>query len=737
MKIKTVIFVIFMMLFSVSCEWDDVDEANERNNSTLPNGDDIEITDSLPEIKVAVVLPLDNSYRPRFERIAKWALDNIKIATKGIEFKVSPTDLSGIKINIEWFDENVIDAEVLAKELSLRQDISAIIGPMYSSDAQIFALECAKTEMNILLPCTTSSEVVRKFSNKPWFWSFAETDIRQCQVMLEIAKNYCNCNSISLIASNSFYGQTFMNWLPFQCHENGLKFIQSVPYDGDLDRATAEKVMEQSVDGQVILCSPGEVSDILTIQNAVKSKNPKGKVIFSDIAMDPSLLDYGTLFDNSLGIGITADEKSNFLNEYISKYATEPTEGEFQFYDALVLMSLVAADLYNQGFLDAKTENIKNLSIENFYNKKVSDALTRILKPETIDELFLTKWEDIKKIVQNQVYSIRGASGHLDFDKQNNSTVAHSTYQLWTIKDRGFSTIKSIAETPMSIDAWEQEVTKIEEIPTSDVDITYPSLDDKWALLISGSNQWVDYRYQANVLNVYNLLKKQGYPDDHIILIMDDNISNNPNNIHKGMILSYDGVNLYNNVEVDYKLSSLSISDITKILTGQNSEQLPNVINADNDDNIFVYWTGNGSENKLSFDKSYLTNQDFLNLMTEMSQGSKKYRKMLWMVDASNAQSVTQIPENQNIEGVLCVNSSSNKETSLADQCDFDETMAIYLSTRFSKILVEELTKSPNDTYYKIYETLAKYTSGSHVNISNSKNFDNLKSGTISEFVKY
>jgi len=747
-KYIALIVTALMLVSTISCEWDDVEETNRRNNQqnggNSGTGETLDSTDMLPVMKVAVFLPLDNSYRPRFERMAQWALGNIETGTKDLSFAARPNDKRGIKLQIEWYDENTEDADVMSRQLAERDDIMCIIGPMYSSDAHGFGLECAKTGMNVLLPCTTSSEVVRKFASKPFFWSFAETDIRQCQVMLESAKNFVGAKSVSLLAGDSYYGQTFINWLPFEAKERGLELDKIYVYSTDyLSEAEGlvDQVLADSKDGQVIICAPGEVADVMTMQRAVMSSNPKGKVIFSDIAMDPSLLDYGTLFKESLGMGITADPASNFLAEYDAKYGQEPTEGECQFYDALVLMSLVAADLFDQGLLDPATENKKNASTPHFYNQKVSDALTRILKRPgsgaDINELYLTKAEDINSLVSTKLYNLRGASGHIDFDKDNQVSTAHSTYQLWTISDGTFKTQVFYDETGASIDAWESEVSNIEEVSTSDVDITYPTLDSRWALLVAGSTEFSDYRHQSNVLKMYQLLKKQGYPDDHIILIMEDNIANNENNPDQGKVLSHDGSNLYQDVLVDYKPSKISVSDIAKILKGEKSDKLASVIEASSADNILVYWTGNGDQGELSFGSSAFTAADFSSLISSMASGTRKYRKMLWLVDASNAQSVTNIPVSKNIPGVLCINSSTERETSLADQTDFDENMAVYLSTHFTKVLVEELGKSTSRTYYDVYEKLAHKTSGSHVNVSNANKFDNLKKASISEFISY
>ncbi len=742
-RYATMVLAMMVMLMSASCEWDDVDETNAKYQNQDTPGEEV-VVEKLPALKVAVVLPLDNSYRPRFERVAQWAIENIAEATRNHSFPPVPDDLDGLTIEIEWHDENSLDTDQdtrdLARQLANSKDIMCIIGPMYSSNAMYFGLECAKTGMNILLPCTTSAEVVRKFSSKPFFWSFAETDVRQCQVILETAKQHLGANSVTLLAGNSFYGQTFVNWLPFQARENGLELDRIYTFDGDLSQELASRVLAESKENQVIVCVPGDTPDITKIQDAVLSTEHLGKVLFSDIAMDPSLLDLmGNKFENASGIGITADQESDFLNDYISKYGQEPTEGECQFYDALVLMSIVASDLFSQNLNVPEVENYKHFSDASFYNKKVSDALTRILKPASnLNEMFLTKPDDISALISTKMYNLRGASGHIDFDKNHKSSVAHSTYQYWTIKDGKFLTLQTYQESTMSTDAWENAAASVDKIEAADVDIEYPEHEGNWALLLAGSNSWGDYRHQANVLKMYRLLKDKGYPDDHIVLIMEDNIVNDGSNIHSGQLVDASGSNLFEDVEVDYNITKVSAADISAILHGWQSSKISKVINAGPNDNILVYWTGNGSQGQLSMASQQFSNSDFQRLISGMASGSdRKYRKMLWIVDASNAQSVTSIDAASSIPGVLCINSSLARETSLADQTDFDEAMDTYLSTHFTSVLVDELGKSSSLSINSLYERLAVKTSGSHVNVSNAARFDNLSTATLGEFVQY
>ena len=49
---------------------------------------------------------------------------------------------------------------------------------------------------------------------------------------------------------------------------------------------------------------------------------------------------------------------------------------------------------------------------------------------------------------------------------------------------------------------------------------------DHWAVLVAGSNQYYNYRHQADTCHAYQILKKNGIPEDHIIHLAYDDIAN-------------------------------------------------------------------------------------------------------------------------------------------------------------------------------------------------------------------
>ena len=56
-----------------------------------------------------------------------------------------------------------------------------------------------------------------------------------------------------------------------------------------------------------------------------------------------------------------------------------------------------------------------------------------------------------------------------------------------------------------------------------------------WAVLVAGSNGYFNYRHQADICHAYQILRKNGIPDERIIVMMYDDIAHNTNNPTPGM----------------------------------------------------------------------------------------------------------------------------------------------------------------------------------------------------------
>ena len=59
-----------------------------------------------------------------------------------------------------------------------------------------------------------------------------------------------------------------------------------------------------------------------------------------------------------------------------------------------------------------------------------------------------------------------------------------------------------------------------------------------WAVLVSTSRFWFNYRHLANVLSLYRTVKRLGIPDSQIILMLPDDMACNPRNSFPGSVFN-------------------------------------------------------------------------------------------------------------------------------------------------------------------------------------------------------
>ena len=282
----------------------------------------------------------------------------------------------------------------------------------------------------------------------------------------------------------------------------------------------------------------------------------------------------------------------------------------------------------------------------------------------------------------------------------------------------------------------EERAQQEQQLNEEQEDFNYPELKDNWALVIGASDTWDNYRHQADALAIYQMLKRHGYDDDHIILILADNIANDHQNIYPGEVYvrpkgTEGAENVYKDVVVDYRLSDVGIGDLRKILLGERSEKYPIVMDCTEHSNIFIYWCGHGNRGKVAWGSN-------LQLTTEtMSEGwkqitdAKKYRKIFAAIDACYSGSIGEAIVG--LPGVLYLTAANANEPSKADMLDPD--MQIWLSNGFTRAFEQVLWRDPSIKLRDLYQYVARLTTGSHASIYNEAHYGNLFHNSIAEFL--
>lgn len=664
------------------------------------------------QIVVAAVLPLHSEMAERWQNSINWALENIETAQRQME--------GGVQIVVEWYDENTIALEQTLANLAIREDVAAVIGPFYSAHTQIAAEQCAKYSKP-LFTLSSSADLVRSFANEGFLWALTETDIAQCEVLLSKARMY-GAQTVALLAQEDPYGQTFIDWFAFQAKELGLETAGVVTYTDDTAADGFRRCVTLGAD--CMICVPSSVENLQ--QMVVARKDMVGfnsRLLFSDVAFNVSTLSLlGEDAEGMEGVSMSSDPASGFDVSYEVRFGRSPVPGEAHMYDALMLIAYAAYKMQVDGTTDM------NAALRQLVDGREMNMGSWM--PEDMRLVF-------KALARGGAPDIDGATGSLEFDRKVYTNVLHSVYANWMVYNGHFlildyNTSDGSKRTEETLAGWNWKISQMQDFDQSQTYPDYPELHERWALLIAASEGWNNYRHQADVLEVYRLLKKEGFRDDHIVLIMADDLADNPRNPDPGVIrVSPDGENLYSDVQLDYHLSEITPADLESILLGEKCERLPHVIDATEEDNVFVFWSGHGDPGKLLWGNTDgLTEEDMRGLLTKLST-ARAYRKMLWLVETCYSGSVARA--SLGVPGVLFMTAADENETSKADI--FSNRLNVWMSNRFTNTFQSLIATDPDILLRDLYYGLFQNTVGSHVMVYNDSYFDNLYRCSFSEFL--
>ena len=732
------------------------------------------------EKTVAVVAPMsaDAATKARFERTVQWFLGNLHQAQLH--------DTLCIDLKLEWHDELTEDLTRLGQELGEREDVMAVIGPFSNDGVALLAPGCQQTHKPVIAPTATSEEIIRRFavgtagvSNKePFLWSLTETDITFCEVLMNMYASYAlnfvhdKSTPAALFAPNDSYGRTFYDWGPYQAEEMGIRFSHNDMYSSDADlrqrmKAYYDELDQLSYFGSVLT---GNFCVIETTQQLLdmarlrmewwgedpdepfpeEDKNEMQETLegwariwfaFSNLtqesldALGPQALDVLQYYQ---GFSPYADPTTGFEKSYEVKFGNKPTFAECKFYDALMLAAFAAS--YAEHHADVTDINQAIIDITTPHAEQLRSAAWS----QTSMELYLSALE------QGQLMDFKGASGEIRFDNETYTSAIHTTYVHWQIHDGKIQHRNDLSSdgshrTSSTMAAWSWLAKNAEEAfarsaENKDAGISYPALTAQYAVLVQGSNGWNNYRHQADVLSVYQMLKTKGFDDDHIILIIDKALASDAMNPEPGIIRAEDGGNdLLAGCSMDYDNADISPSDISNILLGVKTDKTPVVLPKDAGQNVLLFWSGHGHNHAnngadelvwRNADVGRGMTADLLRQTISLMHQQGHYRKMFVLTEPCFSEAV--ITPLVGIPGVLAMSSAGTFEQSFAD--NWSTELGVWRCDRFSRNLVTHLTASPTTTYRDLYLFCAQRTLGSHVHIVNSAHFGNLYTTGPQEF---
>lgn len=669
----------------------------------------------------------------RWKRTGEWALANIEKAQEILPQQV--------KLQLEFKNQDDADIDDYMQSFAEDTSVVAVIGPTTSTCAEKMARKIAsspKYHKPMITPAATDIEFQRKFAAADFLWNLSESDITQLEVLCSrvIRVEHYGKDKVPVYLltkddeKSSGVGNSFSEWFGFIAEEYGLDVKGIYLYKNEEDvRKCARELSgyDSDLEDNVLIFNPSSQDMAFAFDDElgkVKAATPERKFFFtpqifcSDKFVTTPI---ATTVKNATyqGVDLFADPATGFQQAYQRHFGENLTNGEAQYYDAICLAAYGAArSLYTHGDM--------NDAIRDVIDGRDEAAMGGGWMPENMAVTFYgLSWGICPDLL--------GVSSSFTYDETTQSSVLGSTYRFWRLYNKQFITKEYVStegskHADSSKDKWNWSATKMQHFNPEMQDISYPEHKDNWALLVAGSSTWKNYRFQADVFSMYKYLLSQGFDKDHIVLVAEDDVANNPANPEPGTLrVRENGVNVYVPSAVDYKLSDLKPTDIADILEGKASERLPKVIHATENDNVFVFWSSHGEIGKFDFG----TNRQTITY-DQICDGIKdaKFRKMMVVVEACYSGGFGQ--KCDGIPGVLVMTAATPYETSHADQ--WSEKVGVYLSNSFTTSLLKAITDQPSILLRDLYYAMAQGTHGSHVKLYNGRNYGNVYNNRMIEF---
>ena len=675
------------------------------------NGKDpLETQQKVISYKVAVVLP--SSEKAELSKIVDWAQETIKSAQKGQE--------SRIELELEWVDE---DGATLARDIArITHDNSyaAVIGPRYSRNARVIAKESLSYRMPVLAPSVTSTEFQRIYAGsnmgEPNIFCLAENDMAQCQAMLSKARanNYSRISLISRDGKADDYAASFQSYYAYMAREMDMEVEETYFYE---NKAELEAALQKAVAAEeeapfpgVLFFVPSSARDMLDFDEALKLNEESQylSIVCTDMAYDLSLEGKLKNYDY-VGTALSSRPGEGFDVAWKSRYGTVLPGGYAQLYDCFYLLAMAAA-VVESG--DAGT--VREALLKLTSGDKASTPIYPWTTSGMQNAFQAARAGDYKHIT--------GVSGPLEFESQTHICQLGTTYSTWTYTDGKFVETGRFSRDYTGSDLWNWTTSQIEDMYDEEaVDLPYPPLEDQFAVVIATSTGRNNYRHQADALAQYRMLKGFGYDDNHIILILEDDLGED---VH----VTVGGENLRPGAVIDYKTSRVTPEDLRNIFSGTVTERTPEVIRGGTGTNVFLFWSGHGArDNVIMWADEKLEAETFRGIL-EAAEGN--YRKMLAVMETCYSGSIGKYCEG--LPGVLFLCAAGSGETSHADVIED----GIYLSNRFTRVFRSEVEANPAISLHLLYYQLATHTTASHAGLYNDAYYGNVYRNTVEEFLK-
>lgn len=250
----------------------------------------------------------------------------------------------------------------------------------------------------------------------------------------------------------------------------------------------------------------------------------------------------------------------------------------------------------------------------------------------------------------------------------------------------------------------------------------------QWAVLMAGSRGYNNYRHQADIFHIYDILKERGMPKENMILMAYNDIVRHPKNPYPGKVFATpDHKNIYPGREnIDYTGKDANAENFFRVLLGDTHNG--RALQSTEEDDVFVYYDDHGAPGLLCVPHNNgpeIYADNLASIVSQMKK-EKKFRNLFFVIEACYSGSIAL---NISEPNVFVITAASGVQPSFSAQ--WDSKLRTFRTNEFTQHFLKYVLEHPDAKVVDSANYAAKKTTHSHVISSGDYKVGNLPLSTF------
>jgi legumain len=229
---------------------------------------------------------------------------------------------------------------------------------------------------------------------------------------------------------------------------------------------------------------------------------------------------------------------------------------------------------------------------------------------------------------------------------------------------------------------------------------------------MAGSKGYQNYRHQADVFNIYSILRRRNFPKENIITLAYDDIVNSRRNPFPGRVFSdASHKNVYPGREnIDYVGKEASAANFIRVLTGDSRNG--RALQSTEEDDVFIYYDDHGAPGLLCVPANNgpeIYADNIANTIKEM-KAKKMFKRLFFVIEACYSGSVG---FNITVPGVYVITAAGPQQSSYS--AEWDEDLQTFRTNEFTKNFLKYVQENPDAKIIDSVNYASSTTTHSHV----------------------